>query len=62
MHVTKPAAVLVALFLSMVASMVPLAQAGAQTTQGQNAPPPSVPAAGVPAAPAPSAGTPAAGA
>ena len=52
MHVTKPAAVLVALFLSMVVSMVPLAPAGAQTAQGQAAPHQSVPAAGAPAAPA----------
>lgn len=59
MHVTKPAAVLAALFLSMVVSMVPLAPAVAQTAQGQAAPHQSVPAAGAPAAPA--AGTPAAG-
>ncbi|MFG1180967.1 DUF3772 domain-containing protein [Xanthobacter versatilis] len=62
MHVTKPAAVLVALFLSMVVASVPLAQAGAQTAQGQAAPHQSVPAAGAPAGPAPVAGAPAAGA
>ncbi|MFG1350526.1 DUF3772 domain-containing protein [Xanthobacter autotrophicus] len=63
MHVTKPAAVLVALFLSMGLSMVPLAPAGAQSAQGQGAPGQgaphqSVPAAGAPAVPAPAAGTP----